>query len=394
MTLTLRGIIGSMNTFDRRHFLCGLMACSIDSRFMGASIKQHQRVYIGTYTEHGSQGVYAYRWTPELGILSEKILAATTPSPSFLTLSPERKELFAVNELATYQGEKSGSVSAFSIDRDSGKLSAKNVVPSGGTGPCNVAADHTGRVLFVANYFSGSVASFQILHSGELTKAVTNIYFPGHSVDEKRQGHAYTHCTTVSPDNRYLLVSDLGLDRIMVYRFSTSTAVLTANDPPFYMAIPGSGPRNFAFHPNGRWAYSANELGGTVDGLDWNSVNGTLTRFQNISTTPKSYKGPNAPGQVNVHPNGRFVYISNRGHDSIAAFSVDRRNGSLTNLQYIPCGGKFPRHFAIDPSGRWLIVANKNSANIVVLSCDPHTGKLAATKQKYELDSPACVVFE
>ena len=321
-------------------------------------------------------------------------LAAGTPNPSFLALSPNHKDLYAVNELDTYQEAKSGSVSAFSIDDISGKLSEKNVVASGGTGPCNVAVDHTGRVLFVANYNSGSVASFRILRNGTLSNTVTDIYLPGHSVDAKRQQHAHTHCTTVSPDNRYVLVNDLGLDRIMVYRFSTKTAALTANDPPFYSAIPGSGPRNLAFHPNGRWAYSANEIGGTIDGLIWNSANGALTRFQNISTTPKDYKGFNAPGQVAVHPNGRFAYISNRGHDSIAVFSIDSRTGNLTALEYIFCGGKFPRHFAIDPSGRWLVVANKNSANIVVLSCDPHSGRLASVNRQYSLDSPVCVVFE
>ncbi|HEX4020579.1 MAG TPA: lactonase family protein [Acidobacteriaceae bacterium] len=383
-----------MNTFTRRSFLTGVTAFSFANRSLWSLGKHEKRIFIGTYTKKTSKGVYTSRWMPETGELVDIILAAETSNPSFLALSPNRKNLYAVNELDNYQGAKSGAVSAFSIGHGSGKLALRNEVPSGGTGPCNTAVDHTGQVLFVADYDNGSVATFRILPDGGLSQPATDIHYSGHSVDVKRQKGAHTHCTTVSPDNRYVLVNDLGLDRIMVYRFDPKTAILTPNDPPFYSAIPGSGPRNLAFHPNGRWAYSTNELGGTVDGLDWNSTTGTLTRFQNISTVPSDFKQFNAPAMTVVHPNGRFAYVSNRGHDSIAAYSVDPEDGHLTLLQYISCGGKFPRHFAVDPKGRWLIVANQNSANVVVLACNAHTGRLTKTGRQYSLDSPVCVVFE
>ncbi len=383
----------SMRNFTRRQFLSGLAVLPFASRSLLALDAREKRIFIGTYTKSTSKGVYAYRWLPNSGELAAMELAATTPNPSFLALAPNHRALYAVNELDNYQGAQSGAVSAFAIHPASGKLMLKNMVPSGGTGPCNVTADHTGQTLFVANYDSGSLASFRILPDGSLSEHVSNIYYKGHSVNVDRQLAAHTHCTTVSPDNRYLLVNDLGLDRIMVYRFDPKTAKITPNDPPFYSAIPGSGPRNLTFHPNRRWAYSVNEIVSTVDGMHWDSSRGTLTRFQNISTLPKGFHGEDAAATVAVHPNGRFLYASNRGNDSIAVFIVNPANGYLTSIQHISCGGKFPRHFALDPTGRWLVVANQNSANIVVLQCDTHTGRLSETGRQYPLDSPVCVVF-
>ena len=387
-------MMAAMKTFTRRSFLGGLVVSSLGGRYVWPAGIQQKRIFVGTYTHQSSKGIYAYRWTPESGELTELGLAAQTPSPSFLALSPDHKELFAVNELDTYNGATSGSVSAFSIPSASGRLSPKNVVRSGGTGPCNVAADHTGRVLFVANYDNGCAASFEIHADGDLSDPVTDIHYTGHSVNAERQEAAHTHCTTVSPDNRYVLINDLGLDRIMVYRFDRMSAKLTPNHPQFYSAIPGSGPRNLTFHPNRRWAYSVNEILSTVDGLNWDSANGTLSRFQNISTLPVGFKGESAAATVAVHPNGRFLYASNRGNDTIAAFSIHPANGHLTPMQHISCGGKFPRHFAVDPGGRWLVVANQNSANLVVLGCDPATGRLKTTGRQYPLDSPVCVIFE
>jgi 6-phosphogluconolactonase len=189
-------------------------------------------------------------------------------------------------------------------------------------------------------------------------------------------------------------VNDLGLDRIMVFHFDPKTAKLTPNDPPFYSAIPGSGPRNLTFHPNGRWAYSVNEILSTLDCMNWDSSKGTLTRFQNISTLPMDHESPTYTGTVAVHPSGNFLYTSNRGDDSITAFSIHPANGRVTLMQRISCEGNYPRHFAIDPSGKWLVVANQNSANIVVLRCNPHTGKLTSSGRQYPLDSPVCVVFD
>lgn len=383
-----------MPNFTRRSWLAGLAAFSFTHRFLGLSVMSKKRVFVGTYTKTTSQGIYAYHWLPDTGELVEIGLAAKTPNPSYLAFSPSRKEIFAVNEMDPVSGEQTGTVSAFALHGGTSKLALLKTVPSGGTAPCNMAVDTTGQVLFVANYTSGSVATFQILADGGISTPVENIYFQGHGINPERQLSAHTHCTTVSPDHRYLLVNDLGLDRIMVYRFDPKTARLTPNDPPFYSAIPGSGPRNFAFHPNARWAYSANEMGSTLDGLHWDSERGTLTRFQNISTLPKGSTKPNTAATVAVHPSGRFVYASNRGDDSIAVFSVDQASGHLTLMQHISCGGKTPRYFTLAPGGKWLLVTNQDSANIVILRCDAHTGKLAATGREYALDSPVCLIFE
>lgn len=348
-------------------------------------------IFIGTYTKTTSHGIYAYRWMPDSGEMVAIGLAAKTPNPSFLTLAPDRKHLYAVNE---QPDADHGFVSAFSVEGASGKLTEKNQVASGGSAPCNLTTDHTGRALFVANYTSGSMASFRILPNGGLSDHVEDIFFKGHSVNPNRQKEAHTHCTTISPDNKFLLVNDLGMDRIMVYRFDPATAKVTPNDPPFYSAIPGSGPRNLTFHPNHRWAYSVNELASTMDCMDWDGAKGTLTRFQNISTVEQNAKQPTYVATVQVHPNGRFLYTSNRGDDSITVFTIDPKNGRVALIQRISTEGKYPRHFALDPTGRWLIAANQNSANIVVLKCDGHTGRLSATGKQYPLDSPVCVLFD
>ncbi len=370
--------------------MVGFTSLPVVSQLSLATSRRSKRIYIGTYTKKSSHGVYVYRWKPESGEMEEIGLAAKTPNPSFLALSPNHNDLYCVNE----QDHTTGNVSAFAIDHTTGKLSPKNVVPSGGSAPCNLTADHTGQALFVANYGSGSVSSYQILAGGDLSQPVSNIFFKGHSIDPERQKEAHTHCTTVSPNNKFLLVNDLGLDRIMVFHFDPKTAKLTPNDPPYYGAVPGSGPRNLTFHPNGKWAYSIAEMGSIIECMDWNGEKGTLTRFQVISSLPKEHKSPSDAATVQVHPNGRFLYGSNRGDDSITAFSIDPTNGHLTLLQRISCEGGSPRHFAVAPDGRWLVVGNQDTANIVILKCDPETGKLASTGRQYPLDSPVCVVFD
>ncbi len=379
-----------MNKVTRRAFMIGLAVVAVASKFLRAAERPSKRIFVGTYTKKASRGIYCYRWMPQSGEMVEIGLAVETSNPSFLALSPNRKDLYAVNE----EGSRPGTVSGFLVAPLSGKLRPKNVVPSGGSGPCNLTADHSDQALFVANYDSGSVSSYRILPDGNLSEPVSNIYFPGGSINPERQKTAHTHCTTVSPDNKCVLVNDLGLDRIMVFHFDPKTANLTPNDPPYYSAMPGSGPRNLIFHPNRRWAYSINEIASTLDCLTWDGSKGTLTRFQNISTLPMDHEVPTAAATVAVHPNGRFLYASNRGDDSITAFSIDHANGRLSLLQRISCEGNTPRHFAVDPGGKWLVVANQDSANLVVLKCNPSTGKLSSTGRQYPLDSPVCVVFE
>lgn len=378
-----------MKQFTRRAFVVGVAFVAFASKFLKSADRPRKLVFIGTYTKKTSLGIYSYRWFPQAGELVEVGLAAHASNPSFLALSPNHKDLYAVHE----EGPRPGSVSGYLVAPLSGKLKTGNTVSSGGSAPCNVTVDYTGQALFVANYNSGSVASYRILPDGNLSEPVSDIYFPGGSIDPKRQRTAHTHCVTVSPDNRYLLVNDLGLDRIMVFRFDPETAKLTAHDPPYYSAIPGSGPRNLAFHPSGRWAYSINEIASTLDCLNWDNSNGTLTRFQNISTLPMDHETPTDAATVAVHPNGNFLYASNRGDDSITVFTIHPGNGRLTLMQRVSSGGSSPRHFAVDPGGKWLVVANQDSANIAILKCDPHTGRLSPTDKQYALDSPVCVVF-
>ena len=279
-----------MEHSSRRSFLLRLSATILASRVEGWAGEPSALIFAGTYTQSRgstSQGIYAFRWDADLGTLALVGLAADTVNPSFLALSPDRRKLYAVNEVDEFHQEKSGSVTAFKLEGASGKLKPIDTVSSGGGSPCNIAVDFSGKAAFAANYSGGSAASFRVLRNGGLSKAVSRFQYSGHGVDPKRQADPHAHCTTVSPDNRYVLINDLGLDRISVYHLDPLTARLTANDPPFYEALPGSGPRSFTFHPNGKWAYSLNEIASTVDTLAWDSERGTLTRLQNISTLPE-----------------------------------------------------------------------------------------------------------
>jgi 6-phosphogluconolactonase len=390
--------MAGMENSSRRSFLCKLSAAVLATQarlprlFASAP---GSLVFVGVYTnKHStSRGIYAFRWDADEGTLSPLGLAAATTNPSFLTLAPDRRHLYAVNEIDDYQGKKSGSLSSFSLEGESGKLKAINVVASGGSGPCNIATDFTGKSVFAANYDSGSAASYQIKHNAGLSKAVSHFQYEGHGADPKRQTGPHAHCTTVSPDNRYVLVNDLGLDRISVYHLDPHTAKLTANDPPFYEAMPGSGPRSFTFHPSGKWAYSLNEIASTVDALAWDAARGTLTRLQNISTLAEDFKGMSTAATVAIDGEGRYLYASNRGEDSIAVFAISDRDGTLKLVQSVPCGGKAPRHFALDPGNQWVVVANQDSASMVVFARNARTGHLKATGKEYSLDFPVCVLF-
>jgi 6-phosphogluconolactonase len=379
----------------RRCLLLELASLPFVPRWSLAAPIQSNLMFAGTNTggRSGSKGVYAYRWDPALGVLRPLGLVADTASPAYMALSPNHLHLYVANEVNEYNGSKTGTVSAFTLDRTSGALTLKNVVSSGGSGPCNIAVDHTGKAVFVADGAGGSLASFEVLADGRLSDPVSNFHFTGHSVDPKRQTAPYTHCTVVSLDNRFLLVNDLGLDRITSYHFDPGSALLTPNEAPFYQALPGSGPRSFTFHPNGRWAYSANEMGNSIDSLAWDSRNGILTRTQNISTIPPNFTGRNATATVRVEAKGQFLYVSNRGGNTIAVFSIHPVDGTLQLTQHISCGGKTPRYFAIDPSNRWLLVANQDSASIVIFARDPATGLLTATGNSYQIDFPMFLIF-
>ncbi|MCL5744972.1 MAG: lactonase family protein [Acidobacteria bacterium] len=327
------------------------------------------------------------------GRLTALGLAAETVNPSFVAIHPNRKYLYAVSEIANYNGAKSGAVGAFQIDAKTGRLAPLNKMPSRGAGPCFVAVDRTGKDVLVTNYGSGSVAVLPIQPNGSVGEATAFIQHTGSSVNPKRQSGPHAHSVNMSPDNRFAIAADLGLDKLMVYRFNPAKGSLEANDPPFATVPPGSGPRHFAFHPNGKFAYAINELASTVTAFSWDAAHGALKQLQNISTLPKDFTGASTCAEVQVHPNGRFLYGSNRGHDSIAVFEINPKTGALTWIENVSTQGKTPRNFGIDPTGAFLLAANQDTDNITVFRIDPGNGRLKPTGQTLGVGRPVCVKF-
>ena len=387
-----------MENLTRRSLLIGLSTIAIAESLPMTAQRSAEATtaFIGVYTnkDSKSKGIYAYKWNAKTGELSPLGLSVETANPSFLALAHNRKVLYAANEVDSYQGAKDGAVSAFSVDAAAGKLTLLNEVSSGGAGPCNLNLDHTGRALLVANYDGGSASTFRVQPGGKVSAAVEDIHYTGTGPDKTRQESPHAHCATASPENRYVLINDLGLDCIHVYKFDSATAKLTPNDPPAYQALPKSGPRSFVFHPNGRIAYSTNELSNTVDVLAWDASAGTLTRVQHITTVAEGLTELAAVASVVIDRAGKFLYVSNRlGENSIVVFAIDPVTSKLTFVQRMPSGGKVPRHFALDPSERWLIAAHQNSHSLVVFARDPMSGKLTETGRTYPIDYPTCVLF-
>ena len=349
--------------------------------------------FVGTYTGAKSQGIYAFRFDTASGKLSPLGLVAQTKNPSFLSIHPNGRFLYAVNETDDYQGRKSGSVSAFSIDRHNAKLTLLNAVSSGGAGPCHLRVDQTGQYVLVANYGGGSVAAFPVKPNGSLGDSSAFVQHSGSSLDPKRQTGPHAHMIELSPDNRFAFVPDLGLDKVLIYRFRPEGGSLSANDPSFAKLEPGAGPRHIAFHPNGRFAYVISEMKSSVTAFSYDASKGALQSLQTISTLPKDFKGESSTAEIEVHPSGKFLYGSNRGHDSIAVFAIDAGKGTLKLLQHSPTQGRTPRNFAIDPTGRWLLAENQASNSIVVFRIDEATGQLSPAGGPIEAYSPVCIKF-
>ncbi|MFB3827398.1 MAG: lactonase family protein [Bryobacteraceae bacterium] len=350
-------------------------------------------VYAGTYTGKNSQGIYAWRLDTASGKLTALGLAAETTNPSFVAVHPNRKYLYAVSEISSFDGQKSGAVSAFLIHPATGRLAFLNKMPSRGAGPCFVAVDRTGKAALVANYGSGSIAALPIKPDGSLGEPSAFVQHTGSGVNPKRQQGPHAHSINLSPDNRFAVAADLGLDKVLVYRFDAVKGTLAPNDPPFATVAPGAGPRHFAFHPNGKFAYVINELGSTVTAFAWNARRGVLKEIATVSTLPNGWTGNNTCAEVQVHPSGKFLYGSNRGHDSIAVFEIDPKTGGLTYVENTPSEGKTPRNFGIDPTGAFLLAANQDSDNIVVFRIDPGNGRLKPTGQTLGAGRPVCVRF-
>lgn len=345
-------------------------------------------VYVGTYTDGKSKGIYAFRMDAQ-GKLSPLGVAAEIANPSFLTIHPNGRVLYAVSET---EGPKGGVLSAFSLNRDNGRLTLLKQVPTVGGGPCYVSTDATGKTALVANYGGGSLASFPLDDQGRPGTAASFIQNKGKSVDPQRQEGPHAHSIQPSPDNRFAMAADLGLDRLFVFHLDTAKGTITPNDPPFATLAPGSGPRHFAFHPGGKVVYVISEMKSTITVFDYDAARGALTQAQVVTTLPKDFKGESTTAEVLVHPSGRFVYGSNRGHDSIAIFMADAK-GRLTPAGHVSTQGKTPRNFRLDPTGNFLIAANQDSDSMVVFRIDNKTGQLAPTGQKVEVGKPVCVKF-
>lgn len=349
-------------------------------------------VYIGTYTDHGSKGIYVYRFDAATGQVTTLGLAAESPQPSFLTVDPTEHFLYAVNELDTYKAQHTGAVNAFSIDAATGKLSLLNEVSSRDAGPAHIALDQTGKYALVSNYTLGSVAVFPVSQDGRLGDLTDFVRHKGSSVNVERQEGPHAHAVAFSPDNRFALVADLGLDQILVYPFDAAAGTL-GHEPHITKTHPGAGPRHLVFDPTGKFVYVINEMQSTVVSYSYDAARGELHELKTISTLPDKFAGSNDAAEIAVHPSGKFLYASNRGHDSIAVFSVDSVKGALTRVEFVSTKGKTPRNFAIDPTGAWLFVANQASDNVVVFRIDGKTGHLTPTGQALSVASPACVKF-
>jgi 6-phosphogluconolactonase len=351
--------------------------------------------YFGTYTNNGkSKGIYCYRLDLASGKLTSVGVTEGIKNPSFLAIHPGGKYLYAVSEVSDSDGKPGGAVSSFVLDRKTGSLKPINHQSSEGSGPCYVQVDKTGRAALVANYNSGSIASLPIKSDGSLEKAASAIQHEGSSVDPRRQAGPHAHSINVSPDNRFAFAADLGLDKILIYKLDPAKATLAANDPAFVATPPGAGPRHFAFHPSGRFAYNCNEMKSSVSAYAYDAAKGSLGEkdIQTISTLPEETSG-NSTAEVQVHPSGKFLYCSNRGHDSLAIFSIDEKTGKLTAVGHQKTLGRTPRNFGIDPTGTYIVACNQGTDNVAVFKIDQTSGKLAQVGEPINIPMPVCVKF-
>jgi 6-phosphogluconolactonase len=356
-------------------------------------------VYVGTYTGQKSKGIYFYKLkTRDLEVSQNQTLeplglAAQTPSPSFLEIDHQRRLLFTVNEVSEFAGQPSGSVSAFSIDPGTGRLTLLNQRASMGTGPCHLVLDKPRRHLLVANYGSGSVAVLPVGEDGRLDEASDVVQHAGRSVNPRRQEGPHAHCVTFDPAGRFLFVCDLGLDKVMIYRFDADQGKLMPHEPAFATVKPGAGPRHMAFRPDGRFAYVLNELDSTITTFAYDADAGKLTELQAVSTLPPSYDGANSTAEIAVHPNGKYLYASNRGHESVVLFKIDAENGALTYVEEQGTGGKTPRHFGLDREAKYLTIANQATDTLLVCRIDEGNGRLKPSGVFVDAPTPVCVVY-
>jgi 6-phosphogluconolactonase len=381
MTETLAALV-------RPALLLALAAIAVGA--VAAPSAKPMTVYVGTYTDGTSRGIYRMTFDPSTGSLSEPILAVETKNPSFLALHPSGRFLYAVGEVSSFEGAKTGAVSAFAVDPRTGDLALLNQQASEGTGPCHLVVDKAGKNVLVANYGGGTVAVLPVDADGRLRKASSVRVHEGSGPNKGRQEKPHAHGITLDAAERFAFSPDLGADRVFVYRFDADRGTLEPHGAA--PVDPGSGPRHLAFHPSGRYAYAINELLSTVTAFSYDAEKGALAAIQTITTLPAGFSGTSWTAEVEVSRDGRFLYGSNRGDDSLAVFAVEASTGRLTATGHAPAGGKYPRHFTIDPTGRFILAGHQNSGTVAVLRLDPATGMPALSGATVKLDKPVCLL--
>ena len=373
-------------------------------------------VYFGTYTgftymkeglpagASNSKGIYVSRFNPATGVVSKPELAAELVNPAYLALHPNHRFLYVATEDPLSLGpdfDHESYISAFAIDPATGKLRLLNTLPTGGTSTCYLSIDKTGRYVLMANFGSSSVTVLRIREDGSLGEQTAFLKHIGHGKDASFQSQAHPHSIDVSPDNRFAVVSDLGVDKVFVYHFDAATGTLSPDNPPFVEAEAGGGPRHFVFDAAGKFGYALHEMSGFVTVMAWDGASGTFTKVQEARTLQPDFVGSNDSAEIAIHPNGRFLYESNRrfrgpdlwGPDSIGVFAIDPVKGTLSEVEQVAPQGTMPRQFAIDPTGGYLFAANELTGNVVLFRIDSTTGRLSATKTELKIDVPVCIVF-
>lgn len=390
------------NKITRREFLgiglsgAALLAATRTTYAQTKNKSQNMLLYIGTYTSNGkSEGIYVYNFNPETGSLMPAHTVKNVVEPSFLTIDKSRKYLYAVNETEEFEGKKSGAVSAFAIDRKTGNLEFLNKQPSLGGAPCHISVCNNEKFVLAANYLGGNVAVFPVEKDGKLGVSIDLQQHTGFGPNKDRQKAAHAHSITLDLRNRFAFAADLGIDKVMIYEFDGKTGKLKPNlAQPFYQTKTGAGPRHFTFHKSGKFAFVINELDTTITSLAYDEKLGTLKEIQTVPTLPASVSGSsNSCADIHVSPNGKFLYGSNRGHNSIVSYKIDETTGRLEYIEHISTNGKKPRNFVIDPSGKFLMVANQDSNSIVVFRIDEKTGKLQQTGITAQVPVPVCLKF-
>jgi 6-phosphogluconolactonase len=377
-----------------RLVMCGLFLAALGhapSRLVASQTGTRVAVYVGTYTGGASRGIYRFDLDTSSGTATDPELAVETTNPSFLAMHPNGLILYAVNEVGNLGGAKTGGVSAFAIDA-TGRLIFMNQQSSSGADPCHLAVDPSGRHVLVANYSSGSVAVLPLESLGRLSPASAVHDHRGRGPVRGRQDGPHSHAVLFDPSGHFLFEADLGTDRIHAYRFDSASGRLDPDESRDAALPPGAGPRHLAWHPSGRVLYSVNELNSTITAFHFDAARGALDDIQTVSTLPRGFTGPNTAAEIAVLSDGRFLFASNRGHDSLSVFAIDPATGALTAAGHVATGGKTPRHFAIDPSNRWLLAANQDSDSITIFRLDAETGRLTASGT-VAVPKPVCVLF-